>query len=140
MAAMSNTLFYDMLNLAIASGDTVKVAFYSAAASISATTAAYSATNEVTQAGATPALNAGGLALSGRTITAADGSVTTAAVDFDNLSLTPSSQLQFQKILVYNVTRSNRALGFHDYGSVQTWNAGTPYTLSIANLFTAAAA
>jgi hypothetical protein len=134
---MCNVLFHDALNLAIASGDTVKVAFYAAAASISATTAVYSGTNEVTQAGATPAINAQGLALSGRTITASDGSVATAKIDYDNVAVTPSSQFQFQKILVHNVTR-NRALGYHDYGSVQTWNAGTPYTLNIADLFTLA--
>jgi hypothetical protein len=138
--AASNTLLYDALNAAIAAGDTVKLFFHAAASSMSATTATYSATNEVTQAGATPALNAGGYTLTGRTITASDGSVATAAVDYDNVSMTPASSFQFQKIGICNVTRSNRMLGFHDYGSVQTWNAGTPYTLSIANLLTLASA
>jgi hypothetical protein len=135
---LSNTAKYDAI--AAFAGTGVKVAFYAAAATIDATTAAYTATNEVTQAGATPALNAGGLALSGRTLTASDGSVATALADYDNLAITPSSQLQFQKILVYDPARTNRAVGYHDYGSVQTWNAGTPYTLNIANLISLAAA
>lgn len=131
MAGISNTFKYDAINLAIASGDTIKIAFYSAAATIDATTAAYSATNEVTQAGATPAINAGGLTLAGRTLSASDGSVATASCDWDNVQVTPASSFQFQKVLIYNSTRSNRALWFHDYLSVQTWNAGTAYTLTI---------
>lgn len=131
MAGISNALKYDALNLAIASGDVIKVAFYAAAATIDATTAAYTATNEVTQAGATPAINAGGLTLAGRSISASDGSVATAYVDWDNVSVTPNASFQFQKVLIYNSTKSNRALWFHDYLSVQTWNGGTAYTLSI---------
>lgn len=131
MAGISNAFKYDALNLAIASGDTIKIAFYSSAATIDATTAAYSATNEVTQAGATPAINAGGLTLSGRTITASDGSVTTASVDWDNLQVTPNATFTFQKVLIYDVTRSNRAIWYHDYLSNQTWNSGTAYTLNI---------
>jgi hypothetical protein len=133
MASMSNVLKYDALNLAIASGDTIKVAFYSSAATLDATTAAYSATNEVTQAGASPAINAGGLALSGRTLSASDGSAGTAGVDFADLGpITPAgSAFVFRKILIYNATRSNRALMFHDYGADQTWNVGTGYTFTI---------
>jgi hypothetical protein len=132
MAALSNVFKYDAINLAIASGDTIKWAFYAAAATIDATTATYSATNEVTQPAATPALNAGGYTMAGRTLSASDGSVSTAYCDWDNLQMTPSgSSFQFQKVLIYNSTRSNRALWFHDYGSVQTWNAGTSYTLTI---------
>ena len=132
MASLSNAFKYDALNLAIAAGDTIKLAFYAAAATIDATVAAYSATNEVTQAGATPAINAGGLALASRTISASDGSVATAYVDWADLgAITPNASFQFQKVLVYNTTRSNRAIAYHDYGSVQTWNAGTAYTLQI---------
>jgi hypothetical protein len=137
---MCNALFYDALNLAIAAGDTVKVAFFAAGASVSATTATYSATNEVTQPGATPALAAGGYTLTGRTITASDGSVTIAKVDYDNPAMTPASQFTFQKIHVYNATRGNRSLGFHDYLTPQIWNAGTPYTVNINDLFTLNAA
>lgn len=133
MAGMTNACKYDALNLAIAAGDTLKLAFYSAAAAIDATTAVYSATNEVTQAGASPAINAGGLTLSGRSISASDGSVATAFVDFADLGpITPAgSAFTFQKVLIYNVTRSNRTVWFHDFGSVQTWNVGTAYTLTI---------
>jgi hypothetical protein len=132
MAGISNTLKYHGLNQAVQSGHTVKVAFYAAAATIDATTAAYSATNEVTQPGATPAINAGGLALSGRSISASDGSVATAYIDFDNPQITPNATFQFQKVLVYNdSTTPKYALWFHDYGSVQTWNSGTQYTLQI---------
>src|SRR5574342_57444 len=129
---ISNTLKYQGLNKAVASGDTVKVAFYAAAATIDATTAAYTATNEVTQAGATPAVNAGGVALSGRSITTGDGSVATAYIDYDNVTITPNATFQFQKVLVYNDTTTPKyALYYEDYGSVQTWNSGTAYTLNI---------
>jgi hypothetical protein len=133
MATMSNVLKYDALNAAIASGDTVKVAFYSSASTIDATTATYTATNEVTQAGASPAINAGGLSLSGRTITASDGSASTAGVDFSDLGpITPAgSNFVFRKVMVYNSTRANRSLLTHDYGADQTWNVGTAYTFTI---------
>lgn len=131
MAGISNVFKYDSINLAIASGDTVKLAFYAAAATIDATVATYSATNEVTQAGATPAINAGGLTLSGRTLSASDGSAATASCDWSDLVVTPNAQFQFQKVLIYDSSRSNRAIWYHDYGSVQTWNAGTQYTLTI---------
>lgn len=129
MAGISNALKYDALNLAIASGDTIKIAFYTAAATIDATVGTYTATNEVTQPGATPAINAGGLTLSGRNMSA--DLAATAFVDWDNISVTPNASFQFQKVLIYNVTKSNRAIWFHDYLSVQTWNAGTAYTLTI---------
>lgn len=129
MGAMTNTAKADMI--AAVAGTGLKVAFYGAAASIDATTPTYTATGEVTQAGATPAINAGGLALSGRSLTASDGSVATASADYDNLQITPNATFQFQKILVYDPARSNRAVYFHDYLSVQTWNAGTQYTLAI---------
>ena len=133
MAGISNAFKYDAINLAITSGDTIKIAFYSSAATIDATVAAYSATNEVTQAGASPAINAGGLTLAGRTLTASDGSVATASCDWSDITnITPSgSAFTFQKVLIYNTTRSNRAIWYHDYGSTQTWNAGTAYTLTI---------
>jgi hypothetical protein len=130
---IANTLKYQGLNLAVASGHTIKVAFYSDAKD--ATFAAYSATSEVTQAGATPALNAGGLTLSNRTITASDGSVATAAIDFDNPTLTPSgSNIQFRSIVVYNDSQTPKyALYVEDFGSTQTWNAGTTYTLNLGS-------
>lgn len=131
MAAFSNVLKYDALLLAIAAGDTIKVAFYAAAASIDATTPAYTATNEVTQGGATPAINAGGVALSGIARSASDGSAATSTVNWSNLQITPNATFQFQKLLIYNASRSNRALWSHDYGSVQTWNSGTQYTLTM---------
>lgn len=132
MADMSNALKHDALALAIAAGDTIRVAFYGAAAAIDATTPAYTATGEVTQPGASPAINAGGLALSGRAITASDGSVATAAVDFaDLVPITPNATFTFRKILVYNATRTNRALMAHTYAADQVWNAGTAYTLKI---------
>jgi hypothetical protein len=132
MASWSNVAKYDSLNAVVPSGSTVKLAFYSSAATIDATVANYTATNEVTQPGASPAINAGGLTLAGRTITASDGSVGTAGVDFSDLGpITPAgSNFVFRKILIYDSTRS-RAIMFHDYGADQTWNPGTAYTLTI---------
>jgi hypothetical protein len=132
MAVLSNVAKYDSLNAIIPSGSTIKLAFYSSASTIDATTQTYTATNEVTQGAASPAINAGGLALSGRTITASDGSVATAGVDFSDLGpITPSGgTFAFRKIMIYDSTR-NRALMIHDYGVDQNWAAGTPYTLVI---------
>jgi hypothetical protein len=131
MASMSNAAKYDALNAIIPAGSTIKVAFYTGASAVDATTPAYTATGEVTQPGATPAINAGGLALSGRTITASDGSVATAGTDFSDVGpVTPNASFTFRKILVHDSTRT-RALLFHDYGTDQVWNAGTAYMFTI---------
>lgn len=129
MASLSNTLKYQALAQAVAAGDTIKVAFYSAAASIDATTPAYTATNEQTAGAVIPA---GGVALTGRTISASDGSASTAYIDFADLQLTPTVSITFQKILVYNNTRTPKyACLTHDYLTPQVWNANTTYTLTI---------
>ena len=129
MASLSNVLKYQALNQAVASGDDIRVAFYSAASSIDSTTPAYTATGEQVAGAVIPA---GGVALTGRTITAGDGSVSTANVDFADLQLTPTVSITFQKILVYNNTRTPKyALLTHDYLTPQVWNANTTYTLTI---------
>jgi hypothetical protein len=138
MAALTNAFKFDALNNALSNtitpgtagtGDVLKCVFYSDAKTD--TLAAYTATNEVTQPGATPAINAKGLALTRSTTTAGDGSAATAGWDFDNLVVTPASSFAFRTIVIINTTKGDRTVWFHDYGSTQTWNAGTQYTLQV---------
>jgi hypothetical protein len=126
MAAWTNAAKADAV--AAVAGAGLKVALYTGASAVDATTAAYTATGEVTDTN----IPAGGLTLSGRTLTASDGSVATAGADWDPPApVTPVASKTFRKILIYDPARTNRTVYFHDYGSDQVWNAGTAYTLVI---------
>lgn len=118
----------DFVTGGAAGTDVCKLAFYGAAASVSGASATYTATGEVTDTGAGTPIPVGGVTLASRSLST--DLAATAWADWANVTVTPTQTIQFQKILIYNSTR-NRALWFHDYGSVQTWNAGTAYTLTI---------
>lgn len=133
---MANALKYQAFNQAVQSGHTIKVAFFSVA--LDATVPAYGSgaagANEVTQPSATPPINTGGLTLANRQISASDGSVATATLDWDNPTFTPSSQFSYRSILVYNdSTTPKYALYVEDYGTTQVCNAGTLYTLDLGS-------
>lgn len=91
-------------------GDDYKIALYTNAATLGASTTAYSATNEVATGGG---YTAGGQSLTGFT-TALDGSV--AYVDFDDSVWNPST-ITARGALIYNATRSNRAVAAFDFGA-----------------------
>lgn len=89
--------------------DTYKIALYTSAASLGASTTAYTATNEVSGTGYT----AGGATLSGFSVTV-DG--TTAVLDFTDPTWA-NSTITARGALIYNSTQSNKAVAVLDFGA-----------------------
>ena len=105
------------------SPDTFKIALYTAAADINATTTVYSSTNEVTGAGYT----AGGNTLVISTSPTSgnnSASVPTAYISFNNTSWT-SATFTARAALIYNVTEGNKSVAVLDFGSDKTVNNDT---------------
>lgn len=96
--------------------DVLKIALYTSAATLGATTTAYTATGEVVGTGYT----AGGNTLSGATISL---SGTTAIVDFTD-SAWPLATITARGALIYNSTKANRAIAVLDFGADKTSTAG----------------
>lgn len=112
------------------SGDTFKAALYEASATYNAATTAYSTSGEVTGTGYTP----GGVTVTNGTSPLSTNSSATAGVAY----WTPSASITyttvtlttaFDAVLIYNSTKSNKAVSVHTFGS-QTITAGT-FTLTM---------
>jgi VCBS repeat-containing protein len=99
-------------------GDTFKLALYSSSATLSASTSAYSATNEVSNSGT---YTAGGGSLTNVTPTT---SGTTALTDFADISFT-SATITARGALIYNSDESNKAVLVLDFGADKTSTSGT---------------
>lgn len=97
--------------------DTIRIALYTSAATLDATTTVYSASNESSGAGYT----AGGNTLTGAAIST---SGTTAIVDFADTSWT-SATITARGALIYNSSKANRAIAVLDFGSDRSSSAGT---------------
>jgi ABC-type Fe3+ transport system substrate-binding protein len=91
--------------------DTLKIALYTANASLNEDTTVYSAANEVVAAGYT----AGGITLTGVTL---NTSGYTAYVNFNNVSWTAA--LTARCALIYNASKANRAIAVIDFGADKT--------------------
>jgi len=116
-AAVCNSYKQEILAGVHLSGDTYKIALYTSAATLSKATTAYSATNEVSGAGYT----AGGATLTGF----ANGLDTdTATLDFADASW-PSATITARGALIYNSSRSNKAVCVLDFGADITSTNGT---------------
>jgi len=113
--------------------DTLKIALFTSAASLSAGTAAYSTSNEVVSSGG---YAPGGGTLTGVTISlgATSAAGGTAIIDFADISFT-STTFSARGALIYNSSNSNKAIAVLDFGSDKTSTNGT-FTIS----FPAAAA
>lgn len=98
--------------------DVIKLALYTSSATLDATTTAYSSTNEVAASGT---YAAGGGTLAGATIST---SGTTAFVTFSNISFT-SATITARGALIYNSSKSNKAIAVLDFGSDKTSTNGT---------------
>ena len=99
--------------------DVFKLALYTSSATLSASTTAYTTSDEVSSSGTN--YPAGGLTL---TISQAPTSTgTTSWLDFDDLSF-PSATLTARGALIYNATQSNKAVAVLDFGSDKTSTAG----------------
>jgi hypothetical protein len=120
--AVANSFKTDILigthNFTASTGDTFKLALYTSAASLDKTTTVYSATNEVGNSGT---YTAGGGALTSSTpVLSGD----TAVCDFVDLSFT-SATITARGALIYNSSKSNKAVCVLNFGSDQTSTAGT---------------
>lgn len=113
--------------------DTLKIALFTSAASLSAGTSVFSSSNEVASSGG---YAPGGGTLTGVTIslgaTSAGGG--TAIIDFADISFT-STTFSARGALIYNSSNSNKAIAVLDFGSDKVSTNGT-FTIS----FPAAAA
>lgn len=96
--------------------DTIKIALYTSAATLGASTTAYSATNEVVGTGYT----AGGNTMTSPVVSL-DG--TTAIVDFDNTTWSAAT-ITARGALIYNASKANRAIAVLDFGADKTSTAG----------------
>ena len=103
-------------------GDTFKIALYTSAATLDATTTAYSATNEVANSGT---YSAGGGTLTNVSPTT---SGTTAFTDFDDISFT-SATINARGALIYNTTPThtytNPSVAVLDFGGDKISTSGT---------------
>ena len=107
------------------SSDTFKIALYTGAATLGADTTAYSVSNEV---------SASGYAAGGNTLTvstAPTSSSTTAYVSFANTSW--SSALTARGALIYNSSKSNKAVAVLDFGADKTSSATFTVTFPTAD-------
>ena len=95
--------------------DTLKIALYTSAANLDATTVAYTTSGEVVGAGYT----AGGQTLTGATVSSGG---TTAFVSFTNVSW-PAASFTARGALIYNSSQSNKSVAVLDFGADKTTNA-----------------
>jgi hypothetical protein len=97
--------------------DTIKIALYTSSASLDAATTVYSSTNEVA--------NGNGYTTGGNTLTGAviSTSGTTAIVDFADSTWSTAS-FTARGALIYNSSKSNRAIAVLDFGSDKTSTNG----------------
>lgn len=125
------TSFKQQLLLAVHdfSTDTFKMALYTANANLGDDTTVYTVTGEITGTGYT----AGGIPLTGATV---NTSGTTAYVDFADAVWTPAA-FTCRGALIYNASKSNKAVAVLDFGADKT--ASTQFTVTLpANTATSA--
>ena len=97
--------------------DTFKIALYTSAATLDASTTVYTTSDEVTGTGYT----AGGNTLTGATVTLTG---TTAFVDFSDTSWSTAT-ITARGALIYNSSKSNKAVAVLDFGSDKISTGGT---------------
>jgi hypothetical protein len=107
--AICNSYKQEILEGVHASADTYKIALYTSSATLSASTTAYSSTNEVSGTG----YDAGGKTLTGYVSGLSSG---TAYITFDDPSWT-NSTITARGCLIYNSSKSNKAVACFDFGS-----------------------
>ena len=96
--------------------DVIKLALYTSAATLSAATTAYSTSDEVVGTGYT----AGGNTLTGATVSL---SGTTAFADFADTTWSTAT-ITARGALIYNSSKSNKAIAVLDFGADKTSTAG----------------
>lgn len=104
-------------NFNLSGGDDFKIALYTSAATLSAATTAYTTTGEVTGTG---------YVAGGNSLTRVDPAIsgTTAYTDFADTSWL-SASFTARGALIYNSSKSNRAVAVLDFGEDKTVSSGT---------------
>lgn len=106
-------------NFTASTGNTFKLALYDNSASFTASTTAYTATNEV---GASGTYSAGGGTLTNITPTS---SGTTAFTDFSDLSFTSATITAYGAMIYNDTAAGDPAVCILDFGGAKTSTAGT---------------
>jgi hypothetical protein len=109
-------LFKAIHDFTTSTGDVFKIALYTSASTVGASTTAYTATNESSGAGYTP----GGVALTSVTPVLIG---TFVVVDFADVTIS-SATITYRKALIYNSTKANRAVAAFDFGSDRVISGG----------------
>jgi hypothetical protein len=117
-AAVCNSFKADILAAVHAAGDVYKIALFTSSATLSKATTAYSSTGEVTGTGYT----AGGQTLVGYT-PGASGDV--AWLDWTTDPSWATATITARGALIYNSSKSNKAVAVLDFGSDITSTAAT---------------
>jgi len=99
------------------SANTLKMALYTAYATLNPSTTVYTTENEVVGTGYT----AGGRVITGVTI-ATDANTNTVYINFDNVSW-PGASFTARGALIYNSTQSNKSIAVLDFGSDKLFTA-----------------
>ena len=99
------------------SSNTLKMALYTAYATLSQDTTAYTTDNEVVGTGYT----AGGNTITGVTITT-DSATNTVYINFNNVAW-PGASFTARGALIYNSTQSNKSIAVLDFGSDKLFTA-----------------
>lgn len=116
-SAICNSYKKELLDGVHAAADTYKIALFTDAATLGAATTAYATTNEITGSGYT----AGGKSLTGFA-TGLDGS--TAYLTFTDIAWT-SATITARGCLIYNSSKSNKAVAAFDFGGNISSTNGT---------------
>lgn len=116
-AAVANSWKQEIIGGTHSSADTYKIALYLSTATLDATTTAYTATGETSGTGYT----AGGTTISGFSVS---GTSTTARLDFTAPSWA-SSTITARGALIYNSSKSNKAVAVLNFGTDITSTNGT---------------
>ena len=115
----------------LGTGD-LKIALYTAFATLGPNTTVYTTENEVSGTGYT----AGGVMLTGLTISA-DTTNGTVYANFDNASW-PGADFTARGALIYNATQGNRSIAVLDFGSDKTFTSANNTVTMPANTATTA--
>lgn len=115
--AVCNSYKKEILDGIHAAADTYKIALFTDAATLGAATTAYATTNEIVGAGYT----AGGATLSGFTSGLADS---VAYLTFSDASWA-NATITARGCLIYNSSKSNKAIAVFDFGGNVTSTSGT---------------
>ncbi len=117
--ALTTQFKLDILNAVHANADVYKIALYTSSASLGAGTTAYTMTGEVASTGN---YVAGGVTLAGLVITSFS---TTAFIDWTTDPSWSSATITARGAMIYNFTKSNKAMAILDFGSDQVSTNGT---------------